>query len=270
MSTLSSKAYQPKYKDCSSAWNEFDIFIKHGDSVKDFTFADLVPGCKSERVASVVLIDGIRLLNPEAIREIGLKKTEIAVNFNEAEVKSLNTKVSDVLKITEESDFYQVRLCWVPEAVTSEVSSHGSYYTTSQSRGKTTKGQGAVDFLTAAALYAEACRNLLFDEVKNRLSLIVLERFINFRTFFLLNEHRIINHSLKKSEKEKLSELIILFSDALYMSGAYYENNSNFVKRKISTEELMQHQANKPITEEILGSEVFNPEFLSRLVKAYI
>ena len=265
---IACKAFQAKYKDCASALKLQGISIYQGESVEDRTFADMENRFKAARIASIVFVDGITLLNEKGISQIGLNKTDVAVSFESAAVGRLNSKVEEVLKIAEINNDYRVRLSWINSTADDDVSEYGDYYTTSVSRGKTTQGQGAVDFLTAAALFGEALRNLLFDRVKNKISLIVLERFISYRKFLLLHERRIMNDSLTELEVRNLYNLIMKLSDALYMSGAYYKSDSIFVKRHMETKVLFGFKASQPV-DEVLGSEIYNPEHLEKLLKAY-
>ena len=267
---IAAKAFQAKYRDCTSIWKEYGILIDQGDSIEDRTFSDMVPKCKPMRNASIVLIDGIKLLNEKGIREIGLKKNEVRVLFDSTEVNKLNNKVEDLLRIVELATNYEVRLNWVASTSDDEVTEFGDYYTTSASRGKTTQGQGAVDFLTVSALFGEALRNLLFDRVKNKISLVVLERFIAYRRFMLQHSRRILNNSLTDPEKETFRHMIIALGDALYMSGSYYKTDSSFVKRHMETKQLFGFKASLPVNDEVLGADIFNPDYLEKLVKAYI
>lgn len=266
---IAAKAFQGKYKDTPSCWTDYGIEINQGDSIEDDTFVKINPSCKKTRNASVVIVDGIRLLNERGVRRIGLTKSEVEVKFDANFVSIVNSKVGAVLKINEPDRDHCNRLSWVEETSGDGISSVGDYYTTSTSRGETKQGQGAVDFLTTSILFGEALRNLLFDKVKNRISLIVLERFITYRRFMDANQRQILNKTVSGTEVEKMRRMLIELCDALYMSGAYYKTDNEIVKRHMETKVLYDYKASQPCEDEVIGKEIFNPDYLARLVKAY-
>lgn len=264
---IGAKAYQPKYEDCRSVWDEYGLTIRHYAEYTDEIFRQLHPSCKTIRRTSVVLLDGIYLLNPKGILSIGLSRDESIVYFNNGAVEQLNQKVDQKLSISDAKQ-RAVSLQW--NMVNGDLTNHGHFYTTSPSRGETTVGQGAVDFLTATALFGEALRNLFFDDEKNRVSIIVLQRFVEYRRFYLSNLREMNNFALTDSKIEELDGLLNKLGDALYMSGAYYKTPARFEKRNMDT--VLIDLLRSPSTcEETLNIEdIFNPDHLHKLVSAYI
>lgn len=264
---IGAKAYQPKYMDCRSAWNEFGLSIRHHDEFDDETFRQLHPTCKAKRRTSVVILDGIYLLNPKGILSIGLNKDESIVYFNDGMVAQLNQLVDPLLSIDNVKQ-RAVSLRWTME--NDDLTNYGHFYTTSPSRGVKTEGQGAVDFLTATALFGEALRNLFFDDEKNTVSIIVLKRFIEFRRFYLSHNREIKSFALDGIKIGELDELLNKLGDALYMSGAYYKTPARFEKRNMDT--VLVDLIRSPTTcEEVINVEnILNPDYLEKLVSAYI
>lgn len=267
---IASKAYQPKYLGLNSSWFNLNVQIAHLDEIEDETFFDLSAGFKKTRRASIIFTDGIRLLNEKGIKSFGLNKRNVWVSFNDDYVRLINNQVAEISQIQNDGFRNEVRIDWKETPGAGEdFLVEGSYYTTSPSRGTTTQGQGAVDFLTVSALFGEGLRNLLFDKVKNQISILVLKRFISYRRFYLRNKSRIVQKSLSANEYETLRGMIIELSDALYMSGAYFKSDDNFEKRHIDTRYLNSSFNTAWEFDEVLGVEVLNPDYLEGLVKAY-
>lgn len=267
---IAGKAFQGKYVGLNSSWINLNVSIGHLDEIEDSTFSDMDPAkFKRDRRASLVFIDGIRLLNEKAIQNFGLRQNSVWVNFCDDYVKMVNNQIAHEAQISDVDTNHQVRIDWMNSAESDDRLINGHYYTTSESRGKTTQGQGAVDFLTVSALFGEALRNLLFDEEKNRISLIVLKRFIKYRRFYLSNKTQIVRKSLTVSDHDTFRKLIMELSDALYMSGAYFKSGNGFEKRHIDTR-AANILGSLSEYDETVGEEIFEPEYLEKLLKAYV
>lgn len=257
---IASKAYQAKYQGLRSAWATEKVYIEHLDEIADSTFNRMSDIFKPARRTSVVIADGIKLFL-KGVKQFSLNEYEVQVEFKTAQVAMFNKKVAEPMQIAAAGlNNPTVELCWGDKI-------NGWYYTTSPSRGKTTHGQGAVDFLTAAVLFGEALRNLLFDEEKNELSLIVLKRFAGFQ-----REYQNYRNGLRQrssAQKENLRRLILELSDALYMSGAYYFSGDEYQKRNIDTLPIEQKRKSSRKFQETFKPEVLDADFLEHMLAAY-
>lgn len=259
---LVSKCYQPKYVECKSIWNG----IEHHQSFQDETYSKLDTMFLPERSTSIVLADGIFMFRPEVWKNVHINKQCVLIDFEKVEVESANGLMAPLLQISVQ-DNPQVGIKWNLENE-NIISQHGSYYTSSPSRGATTVGQGAVDFLTASAIFAESIRNLFFDVEKNELSLEVLKRFVAYRRYYLANKHKLV------SSDEQFLELVRKLSDSLYMSIKYMKRPGVFLKRGLETklinEVTMPNDSNET---EVWGKAqmevVFDPDKLADVIKAF-
>ncbi|HRH46358.1 MAG TPA: hypothetical protein PKY82_32230 [Pyrinomonadaceae bacterium] len=256
---LVSKAYQPKYNDSKSIWNGK---INHLESFEDDYFSNQSAMFRRERNVSIVLADGIYMFRPECWRLFHVGKNGVAVDFVYDEVFNANTFMDANLSITL-TGMPNVGLRWGGFAEVGKVSPFGVYYTSTPSRGRTTEGQGAVCFLTATAIFAEAIRNLFFDEIKNECSLEVLRRFVNFRKLALETT------GLPAEFIESIKKL----SDALYVSARFFKTENGFEKRGLETVYSVEPVGGQPIEamETWSGSDlniIFEPNKLEDIIRA--
>ena len=156
---VTSKSFQPKYNDCSSIWG-----LKHLESFQNNYFLTLADHFKQERTVSLVLTDGISIFRPEAWKSLVISKDSSAIIFDAAFVLKENQNIDPVMQIKVDANVTQnlhVGIWWNQPG-------NGFYVTSSPSRGLTTVGQGAVDFLTASAIFADVVREVTREQLGDR------------------------------------------------------------------------------------------------------
>lgn len=253
---VTSKSFQPKYNDCSSIWG-----LKHLESFQNNYFLTLADHFKQERTVSLVLTDGISIFRPEAWKSLVISKDSSAIIFDAAFVLKENQNIDPVMQIKVDANVTQnlhVGIWWNQPG-------NGFYVTSSPSRGLTTVGQGAVDFLTASAIFADAIRNVFFDESKSPLSLEILRLFARFR-------EQTIN---PPKDTESVLQTIRELGDALYMSAAYRSTENGYERNRLETIFSPELSANEVFTKgvERWGKRdleiIFEPDQLKNVLKAY-